>query len=76
MPEGGARTVGDLVDEGFTRLHLGCVKCARIGRFGLAGLVVRHGINKRLPDLLAELSAYCPQRANISLERCGAAFEF
>jgi hypothetical protein len=51
-----------------------CDKCGRTGRYDLASLIVRHGIDKGLPDLLAELSRDCPQRAGQGLERCGAVY--
>jgi hypothetical protein len=66
--------LSDLVIEGRQRLRMACDKCGRIGKYDLASLVVRHGIDKGLPDLLAELSADCPQRDGQGLERCGAVY--
>jgi hypothetical protein len=76
MPSGGAQTLADLVIDGQKRLDLACTKCERVGSYGLAGLISAHGINARLPDLLAELSADCPKRAGQGLgtDRCGAVY--
>jgi hypothetical protein len=76
MPKRAAQTSGDLVIDGRRRLGLACAMCERIGSYGLAGLVSAHGINARVPDLLAELSADCPERAGSGLgtDRCGAVY--
>jgi hypothetical protein len=74
MPDGGARTLRDLIDEKRDRVEIACVKCPRVGSYGLAGLLVRYGMTKRLADLLAELSADCPLRKARGLNRCGAVY--
>jgi hypothetical protein len=68
--------LSDLVIEGRERLHLACDKCARVGSYVVVNLVLAHGIDKGLPDLLAELSADCPKRAGQGLgtDRCGAVY--
>jgi hypothetical protein len=50
--------------------------CERVGSYGLADLISAYGIDTRLPDLLAELSADCPKRAGQGLgtDRCGAVY--
>jgi hypothetical protein len=76
MPTGGARTLADLLMEGRERVGITCTKCERVGSYGLAGLISAYGIDTRLPDLLAELSADCPKRAGQGLgtDRCGAVY--
>jgi hypothetical protein len=74
MASSGERTLGDLVKERRKRVTLTCDKCSRISKYSLYGLIARHGIDKGLPDLLAELSADCPQRTGLGLELCGAVF--
>jgi hypothetical protein len=78
MPSGGAQTLSDLVIDGHERLVIGCAKCDRAGEYGLGGLIVKYGIDQRLPDLLAVLSANCPKRAGQGLgtDRCGAVYDF
>lgn len=75
MPKIGEQTLSDLVIDGHERVFVGCDKCSRTGSYGLASLIVRYGIDKGLPDLLAELSRDCPQRAGVGLERCGAVYK-
>jgi hypothetical protein len=74
MPEGGARTVGDLVDTGVERLFVDCEKCDRTGCYKVAGLVTDHGPMFRLPDLLAYFARTCPKRKGHGLDRCGAVY--
>jgi hypothetical protein len=76
MPLGAARTLNDLLMEGRERVGSTCAKCERVGSYGLAGLISAYGIDTRLPDLLAELSADCPKRAGQGLgtDRCGAVY--
>lgn len=76
MVAGSARTLGDLIIEGRERVSLACSKCERVGSYGLAGLLATYGLDKRLPDLLVELSADCPKRAGQGLgtDRCGAVY--
>lgn len=76
MPIRGARTLGDIEGEGVERLTIGCEKCDRVGSYALARLIVDHGPEQGLPDLLAYLSRNCPKRANLSLDRCGAVYDF
>lgn len=76
MPTGGARTLNDLLIEGRERVGIACAKCERVGSYGLAGLISAYGVDMRLPDLLAELSADCPKRVGSGLgtDRCGAVY--
>jgi hypothetical protein len=54
-------------------LEVACDRCGRRGRYRTARLVARHGAGMGLPDLLAELSRDCPNRASASLyDRCAA----
>jgi hypothetical protein len=68
------RTLTNLVKEGHERVYMSCHKCTRTGSYRLASLIVRHGADKGLPDLLVELSRDCPQRTPHGLELCGATF--
>ncbi len=74
MLRSGAETLSDLVIQGHERVYIACTKCIRTANYGLSGLIMSYGIDKGLPDLLAELSRNCPQRAAQGRERCGSDF--
>jgi hypothetical protein len=74
MAAEGARTLSDLRIDGHERVFVGCDKCSRNGSYSLASLIVAHGIGKRLPDLLADISHDCPKRLAHGLDRCGAVY--
>lgn len=76
MPRSGAILFGDL-DGRLDTLRVACRKCDRAGRYGVAGLIARHGPNAKLVDWKAELTADCPrqQAASINImDLCGAYF--
>jgi hypothetical protein len=76
MPRNGALTFGDL-DGKLAVLRVACHKCDRSGQYPVANLIERRGPDAKLPDLLAEITADCPKRANnrvAMLDLCGAHF--
>jgi hypothetical protein len=57
-------------------LTLVCEPCGRRGRYNVARLKDRHGTEKKLLYLLADLSDDCPKRQSFNIyDRCKAAFE-
>jgi hypothetical protein len=74
VPRSGAQTLSDLRINGNERVFVGCEKCSRPGSYALASFIALHGIDKGLPDLLAELSRDCPKRTPHGLDRCGAVY--
>lgn len=71
----GAITLGNLSDNGIKMLEVRCELCNRHGRYRVGNLVVDHGREMGLPDLLARLTATCDKRQTISLyDQCQAAF--
>jgi hypothetical protein len=65
MVSGGSITLGDVAakTEG---LAVSCSRCERAERHSLAKLIERRGRDFTVPDLLRELSRYCPKRKSIS----------
>jgi hypothetical protein len=60
-------------DTDFVRF--GCTKCTRRGQYALATLLRKYGPDKKLPELIAEISADCPKRSAGSvsiMDLCGA----
>jgi hypothetical protein len=70
MPRDGSITLGDIQDQ--ATLAIACDRCGRAGRYPLAPLIVRHGADYVIPDLLRTLSADCPKRhSGPSYDMCG-----
>lgn len=70
----GAVTIRRLHLQGERHLRVDCSKCVRRGRYLIVRLLADHG-DKPLPDLLAELSADCPNRDKVGVfDRCGAKY--
>jgi hypothetical protein len=71
MSNSGAITLGDLRGQ-FAMLDVACRKCARHGRYKVAGLIAHHGADANLPDLREVLAADCPRMKSGSLsDQCG-----
>ena len=72
MPRSGAVTLSDLIAPTLT---LVCGPCGRNGRYGVAGLMAKHG-DARLTDLRQFLTATCPRRGNfMGTDQCKAIFD-
>ena len=69
---GGMRTLRDLIDEGREHVRVSCEKCNRTETHPLAALLVRHGMSKRLEDLVVQLRADCPKSDELGDDGCGA----
>lgn len=71
MSRGGAVLLGDIVGT-LGVLRIECDICARAGRYLVANLVHKHGINATLSAVLADISANCPKRQSIATDECQA----
>jgi hypothetical protein len=69
-----ATTLRDLVDLRVEHVTVTCAKCERTQNHGLGGLLVRHGMSKRLDALLADLLGDCTRRTGQGRGLCGAMF--
>ena len=76
MPRDGAMVLGDYPAD-VRHVHLGCRKCDRRGRYRIDSLVGRYGLDMRLPEMIAHISADCPRRsaAAVTSDHCGAYIE-
>ena len=64
--------MGEIADQ-LPVLEIACNRCDRRGRLYTARLVVEHGAQMPLPDLLRLLSADCHRRvAGLAHDPCGA----
>jgi hypothetical protein len=72
MPPG-SLTLADVANHTAV-LAVACSRCERTGRYSLATLIARHGVQFAIPDLLRELSADFPRRQSVSAyDLCGGA---
>lgn len=54
-------------------LHVACGNCGRRGRYLVAGLISKHGLDQSLPDLALKLSSDCEIDPK-SFKRCSVYF--
>jgi hypothetical protein len=67
----GALTLADVAARTPT-LVVACTRCDRAGRYSLDTLIKRYNRRLGVPELLAKLSADCPQRLSVSAsDLCG-----
>jgi hypothetical protein len=67
----GSITLGEAAEHTAV-LTVACTRCERAGRYRLDTLIVRHGEDFGIPDLLRHLSADCPKRRSITVyDLCG-----
>jgi hypothetical protein len=72
MPREGSLTPADLSGR-IQTITVECSKCDRRGRYRVRMLVREIGLDGRLTDWLARISADCPRRKNPSISGwCGA----
>ncbi len=57
----GALTLGQVAGR-TAALEVACRRCDRRGRYGVAGLVARHGAGMPMPALRRVLAGDCPRR--------------
>jgi hypothetical protein len=75
MPKNGAWVLSDVAAVGRNQIDVACKKCDRRGRVSVARLLIEHGPEVPLPDLLKLLAANCPRQAAASIyDRCGVSF--
>jgi hypothetical protein len=64
--------LGDHAAAGHQTLILACRHCERRGRYQIAGLIERYGVEMGLPQLMTVLSADCPLQKSVGIyDRCG-----
>jgi hypothetical protein len=74
MPRDGSMTLADY-DAALVSINIACRKCDRRGRYRIATLIERFGGDKKLPDMIAEISGDCPRRQAMNVgirDLCGA----
>jgi hypothetical protein len=72
---GGVHTLRDLIDEGREHVQIACEKCGRGETHSLASLLVRHGMSKRLADIIVQMRAECPKVNEHGQDGCGAVLQ-
>lgn len=68
-----AYRLSDLLAIGETNVEIVCSPCRRRGRYGIVGLIERHG-DVVLPHLLTLVPRECPGRQE-PVPRCSAVFD-
>jgi len=68
MPRDGAIIFRDLVGK-LGVLNVECDKCGRRGRYMLARLIARYGLDAKLFKWSDEITADCPRKAGEEFER-------
>lgn len=58
----------------FKYLEVRCSSCDRQGRYNVAGLIRKHGLDKELPTLAAELALGCDKLSPDSFAKCSVYF--
>jgi hypothetical protein len=72
MPRDGAIIFRDLVGK-LGVLNVECDKCGRRGRYMLARLIARYGLDAKLFERSDEITADCPRKHSSNLyDQCGA----
>jgi len=72
MPRDGALIFRDLIGK-LDVLRLECAKCGRAGRYSVRRLIEQRGLDGKLIDWSAELTADCPRKvARNYSDQCGA----
>ena len=73
MPSDASITFGDLIDK-LESLRVTCIKCGRESRYMVRRLAAIRGLNARVTDFLAEVTADCPKRRSADMsDQCAAA---
>jgi hypothetical protein len=77
MPTGRTRTLGDLQRDGYKSLTVLCDDCSLQGCYAVSRLIVTHGADRELSEVLERLSCYCARRGDeVTGNQCGARFRF
>jgi hypothetical protein len=66
METSGSITLGEAAEHTAV-LTVACSRCERAGRYKLDTLIVRHGADFGIPELLPLLSDDCPKRKSITV---------
>ena len=65
-------TLNKLREAGIVHLRVACLRCPRRGRYGIPGLIAKHGAAMDLVRLQALLSGNCEKRTGqLLLDPCG-----